>query len=91
MDMRSVSSVTDFFIIASGTSNTHLRAIAEHVDTQMASRGVQMWHCEGLQEAMWVLLDYGDVVAHLFYPSARRFYDLERLWGDAPRLDLLAR
>ncbi len=87
MDMRSVSTVTDFFIVASGSSGTHLRAIAESIDEQLAGRGVELWHREGLREAVWVLLDYGDVVAHLFYPSARRFYDLERLWGDAPRVD----
>ncbi len=90
LDMKSVSAVTDFFIIASGSSNTHIRAVAEHIDQQLSARGVELWHYEGLEGAAWALLDYGDVVAHLFHPSARRFYDLERLWGDASRIEMPA-
>ena len=85
IDMRKVSSVCDYFVIASGASTTQVRAIADHISRKLREKGERLWHIEGEREALWVLLDYGDVVVHIFLEETRRFYDLERLWGDAPQ------
>ena len=75
--------MTDFFVIASGTSDTHVRAIAEHIIAELKKEGFPVHHVEGLSQGRWVLLDYVDFVVHLFHPALRQFYQLERLWGDA--------
>lgn len=84
LDLRPVSDATDFFLIMSGTSDIHVRAIAEYVLEEMKKRGRPADHVEGLRGGHWVLLDFIDFVVHVFHPSAREFYQLERLWGDAP-------
>lgn len=81
LDLRGLSEATDYFVIASGTSDTHVRGMAEHLIAQ-----VRPHHVEGLAQGRWVLLDYVDVVVHLFHPELREFYQLERLWADAPAL-----
>ena len=80
-----VSDMTDFFVIASGTSDTHVRALGEHVleELKRDSGGAVAHHVEGLTQGRWVLLDYVDFVVHLFHPTLRSFYQLERLWSDA--------
>ena len=83
LNLSGVTDMTDHFVIASGTSDTHVRAIAEHVMEQMKKEGVPVHHVEGLTQGRWVLLDYVDFVVHLFHPALRQFYQLERLWGDA--------
>ncbi len=83
LGLGGVSDVTDFFVIASGTSDTHVRAVAEHVMEQVRREGVAVHHVEGLAQGRWVLVDYFDVVVHLFHPALRTFYQLERLWNDA--------
>jgi ribosome-associated protein len=83
LDVRGVSDVTDCFVIASGTSDTHVRGIADHVVRQLDSEGTDVHHVEGLPQGRWVLLDFVDVVVHIFHPRLREFYQLERLWGDA--------
>lgn len=83
LDLRGLSEATDFFVIASGTSDAHVRGMAEHLMTQMDPH-----HVEGLAQGRWVLLDYVDIVVHLFHPELRAFYQLERLWGDAPPVAL---
>lgn len=83
LDLRSVSDVTDCFVIASGTSDAHVRSIAEHVIEGMGKRGIAAHHVEGLQQGRWVLVDFVDFVVHVFHPTLRSFYQLERLWGDA--------
>jgi ribosome-associated protein len=83
LDVRGVADVTDCFVIASGTSDAHVRGIANHVLDELRSEGVRAHHEEGLQQGRWVLLDYVDVIVHLFHPQLRDFYQLERLWGDA--------
>ena len=82
--MKKMSSVCDYFVIASGASTTQVRAIADHIQEKLAEVLQKRWHIEGEREASWILLDYGDVVAHIFLEDTRRFYDLERLWGKAP-------
>ena len=85
MKMKKALGVCDYFLIASGASTTQVRAIAEHITRSLKAKGERLWHGEGEREASWILLDYGDVVVHIFLDATRRFYDLERLWGDAPQ------
>ncbi|MCA6077973.1 ribosome silencing factor [Fulvivirga sedimenti] len=85
MDLRQVkNAVADFFVICSGNSDTQLDAIAESVDNEVSKQLAQNpWHREGTQNKEWVLLDYVDVVAHIFKPDKRKFFGLENMWGDA--------
>jgi len=85
LDVRGVCTFADHFLIASAPSTRQVRAIAERVETQLAGAKVRMSHREGVGEAQWILLDYHDVVVHIFADATREFYDLERLWADAPR------
>ena len=84
LDLRGLCDATDFFIIASGTSDTHVRALAESVVEGLRQGGERPHHIEGLPGGRWVLLDFVDFVVHVFHPSLREFYQLERLWADAP-------
>ncbi|HKP76658.1 MAG TPA: ribosome silencing factor [Longimicrobiaceae bacterium] len=84
LDLRGVSSATDWFVIAGGTSDTHVSAIADSVVDGLKKDGVRPLNVEGQREGRWVLIDYFDFVVHVFHPAAREFYQLERLWGDAP-------
>ena len=86
LDLRGIASATDFFIIASGRSDTHVSAIADNMIDELKKDGVRPVGVEGLRTGRWVLVDYVDFVVHVFHPSAREFYQLERLWGDAPLL-----
>jgi ribosome-associated protein len=85
LDLRGISSATDFFVLASGRSDVQVKAIAEHISEELGREGTRPSHVEGLQGGRWVLLDYIDFVVHVFHPHAREFYQLENLWGDAPR------
>ena len=79
--------VSDYFVIASGTSNTHVRALADEVEEEMRKLGVEPDHIEG-RATGWILLDYGCVLVHVFDPQSRDYYNLERLWGDAAKVDI---
>ena len=83
LDLRGLCTFTDNFLIVSAGSARQVRAIAEKVEDQLARAKVSMSHREGLREAQWILLDYHDVVVHIFADQTREFYDLERLWADA--------
>jgi ribosome-associated protein len=85
LDLRTLSDAADFFVVVSGTSDTHVRAIAEHVLEALEQRGMKAHHIEGLASGRWVLLDFFDFVVHVFHPSLREFYQLEGLWSDAPQ------
>lgn len=85
LDLRGISSATDYFLVASGRSDVQVRAIANHIVDEMKKEGHRPLHMEGLQGGRWVLVDYVDLVIHVFHPQARDFYQLENLWGDAPR------
>jgi ribosome-associated protein len=85
LDLRALSDAADYFLVVSGTSDTHVRAIAEHVEETLRSRGASVYAVEGLRAGRWVLLDYVDLVVHVFHPTVRAFYQLEALWGDAPQ------
>jgi ribosome-associated protein len=84
LDLRGLSDVTDWFLIASGDSDTHTRAIAENIMERMRESGFRPTGVEGKASATWILLDYVTLVIHVFLPRVRDYYDLERLWGDAP-------
>lgn len=88
LDLRGVTDMTDFFLIASGTSDTHARAIAEHIMETMKAEGCRANHVEGLEKGRWVLVDFVDFVVHVFHPTMRNFYQLERLWADAEQVTL---
>ena len=83
MDMVGLMSTNDYFIIGSANTATLVRAIADNIEEKMEGAGVSFLHKEGYREGEWVLLDYGDTVAHIFQQDAREYYALERLWGDA--------
>ena len=84
--MKKISNITDFFIICSGNSTRQVKAIADHIIEKLKQSGHRVWHIEGYQHALWVLLDCGNTVVHIFHTPTRSFYDLERLWGDAPQI-----
>ncbi len=89
LDLREVASFTDFFVIASGTNVRQVQAVADEAQEQLRRRlGVKPARVEGYNSAEWVLLDYGDFILHVFEEKSRRFYDLERLWRDAVRVQL---
>jgi len=84
LDLRGLTDITDFFVICSGSSDLHIKAIADAIVEGAKKLGVKVWHIEGYQALSWVLLDYITVVVHIFRPEAREKYALEKLWGDAP-------
>ena len=81
------SIVADYFIVASGTSNTHVKSLADDLEFEMSKLGVEPDHIEG-RATGWILLDYGSVIVHVFTPESREYYNLERLWSDAQTVDL---
>ena len=83
LSLKGISDMTDYFVIASGTSDTHVRSMAEHVMEELKKEGSPVHHAEGVTQGRWALLDYVDFVVHLFHPTLRQFYQLERLWSDA--------
>ena len=85
LDVRGKTSYADYFVIASGDSERQVAAMAEYVETKLREEGVRPLGTEGYETGRWVLLDLGEVVAHLFFAEVRAFYDLEGLWTDAPR------
>lgn len=84
IDLRKLVTFTDYFVICSADSDTQVKAIADQIDKVLSDEGIRCWHREGLKALSWVLLDYVDVVVHIFNKEARGFYSLEKLWGDAP-------
>ena len=87
IETQELTVMSDYFVIASGTSNTHVRSLADDVEFEMSKLGVEIDHIEG-RATGWILLDYGDVLVHVFQPESREYYNLERLWGDAARVDI---
>jgi len=83
LKLKKISSVCDYFVICSGSVDVHVKAIADAVEDGLRSQGVRPWHREGEVGANWMLLDYFDVVVHVFHEEGRHFYALEKLWGDA--------
>jgi ribosome-associated protein len=88
LDLREVASFTEYFLICTGNNARQVAAIAESVEDQLRKSGRRPLHSEGYSSAEWVLLDYGDFIVHVFGSASRRFYDLERLWRDAKKVEL---
>jgi ribosome-associated protein len=88
LDVQRVSSIADYFLLCSGKSATHVQTITDAIRDALREHGVRPRHAEGVAESGWVLLDYGDVLMHVFLEETRAYYALERLWGDAPALAL---
>jgi ribosome-associated protein len=88
LDLREMNAFTDFFVIASGTSDRHARAVADSVQLELARLGERPLGVEGEEKGRWILVDLGSVVLHVFQPEVREFYALERLWGDAETVEL---
>ena len=86
LEVKGICSFADYFLITSGTSRRHVLALAEHLEEALGQAGVKPLGVEGLQEGLWVLMDYNDVVIHIFSEPLREFYNLEGLWAEAPRL-----
>ena len=84
IDLRKLVSFTDYFVICSADSDTQVKAISDQLDKALSEEGIKCWHKEGLKALSWVLMDYVDVVVHIFKKESREFYNLEKLWGDAP-------
>jgi len=82
INIENVSVLADYFVICSGTSSIHIRTLADELEEKMNERGFMLRHKEGYESAKWILLDYGDVVVHIFREEERNFYNLERLWSD---------
>ncbi|CEK13441.1 iojap-like ribosome-associated protein [Chthonomonas calidirosea] len=88
LDLRDLTIIADYFFICTGKSSIQIRAIADKVEEKMEERGLRKLRIEGYQEATWILLDYGDVVAHIMAAEQRAFYDIESFWLAAPRISI---
>jgi len=88
LDVQGLSGVTDYFLVCSGRSTTHVKSIADAIREELKDDGVRPLHSEGATQSGWVLLDYGDVLMHVFLEDTRAYYALERLWGDAPSISV---
>lgn len=83
MDLRKLTTMSDFFVICSADSDTQVKAIADEIDSSLRDEGIRHWHVEGYKALSWILMDYVDVIVHIFKKDSRDFYNLEKLWGDA--------
>ena len=88
LDLRKAAGFTDFFVICSGGGPRQVRAIADHVQESLGASGAKPAHIEGAERSEWILIDYFDFIVHVFAPDTRAFYALERLWGNAERIDV---
>jgi len=88
LDLRKLSPICDFFVICSASVEIHAKAIADSIIENLEKKGIRAWHHEGYQACRWILLDYVDVVVHIFLNEVRDFYELEKLWGDAETEEL---
>ena len=84
LDLHELTTMADYFVLCSADSDTQVKAIADEIDKSLKDAGIRVWHKEGYKALNWVLLDYVDVVVHIFRKDVRAYYNLERLWGDAP-------
>jgi len=88
IDLQNIASFTDYFVICSADSDTQVKAISDEIDKNLRDEGIKCWHKEGLTALSWVLMDYVDVVVHVFKKEARDFYNIEKLWGDASSIEV---
>lgn len=88
LDLKNVSNIADYFVICSADSDKQVKAIADEVDKNLIERGIKCLHREGYETLNWVIMDYFDVVLHIFRAESRNYYNLEKLWGDAPIINI---
>ena len=88
IEISDVSVIADYMVIATGNSSTHVKALADEVETQLDDMGISVSHVEGYRSNSWILLDYIDIIVHVFSNEAREYYDLERLWEDGTDIDI---
>ena len=88
LKVQDLTVLTDYFVIASGTSTTQVAALADEVQYQLSQEGIEPYHSEGFKKKNWILLDYSGVIVHVFVPNTRTYYDLEHLWADAETVDV---
>ena len=88
LKVESLTVLTDYFVIASGTSTTQVGALADEVEYELSQKGIEPYTTEGFDSKKWVLLDYYSVIEHIFLPNTRRYYDLEHLWADGEPMDI---
>lgn len=88
IDVNEVSTLSDYLVIATGSSSTHVKALADEVEFNLKQQGIKVGHIEGHRDKSWILLDYSSVIVHVFSEEARSFYNLERLWQDGKVLDI---
>ena len=88
VDIHELTTIGDYFILVTGTSSPHVKALAEEVEDTLSKEGIEPRRIEGAQSAVWILMDYQDVILHVFTKETREFYNMERVWADAPRMDL---
>jgi ribosome-associated protein len=88
LDLRDLGAVCDYFLLCSASSEVQVKAVAENIEEKLREQGLRPWHVEGLEGRHWVLLDYVEVVVHVFHEKTREYYLLDRLWGDARSVDL---
>lgn len=88
LKVRDLTIITDYFVIATGSSSTQVRALADEVEFQLKALGTAPARTQGRESAAWIALDYGEVIVHIFYPAQREFYNLEKLWADATPVEI---
>lgn len=88
LEVKKISSIADYFVICSADSDRQVKAIADEVDDKLSANGIKCIHREGYESLSWVILDYFDVIVHVFKAESRNFYNLEKLWGDAPVIEI---
>lgn len=88
INISGVSIIADYFLLASGSSTTHVKALAEELEFKLSELGAEPIRTEGAQSATWIIMDYGDAVIHIFHKETRQFFNLERLWADGREVDL---
>ena len=86
LDVRKMSDITSYYVVVSGNSSPHVRALADHIVHETKKKGDKPWHVEKTPEAKWIVVDYGDIIVHVFYHETRAYYNLEELWHDAPHI-----
>jgi len=88
LGIRDLTVLTDYFVIANGTSTTHTKTLADEVEFQLSQAGVKPARTEGHNGSNWIIIDYSDIIVHIFYKETREFYQLERLWADGEHVDI---
>jgi ribosome-associated protein len=88
LELKGLTSIADYFLICSGITARQVKAVAEAVEERLSKKTINPSHIEGLPDARWILMDYGDLVVHIFDEETRRYYEIEKLWGDAKKLAL---